>query len=80
MDILGLDDTHKTRKQYVYCPLWKRLILRFLRGFISAFAASFAAFAATSPEDWTVTALAATIIAGASGGILALDKYLREDK
>lgn len=68
----------KVRKTYTFCPLWKRLLLRFLRGFVSAGLPLFITFISMDPTDWTFAALFAVLMGGIAGGLQALDKLFRE--
>lgn len=58
--------------------LFKITINRFLRGFLSSLVPMLATF--TQVGDWTYGAILAVIISAMSGGLLALDKFLREIK
>jgi|TARA_Y100000310_G_C20676679_1_gene813503 hypothetical protein len=72
--------SHQIRKTYDYCPLWKRLLYRFLRGFVFSASPLLVALVSMSPEQWTIGALISVIMGGISGGLQTLDKYLREIK
>ena len=66
--------------------LYKRLLLRFIRGFL---AGAFGSLASMLPfigngwqelETWLIALSIAGIAGGLSGGILTLDKYFRDRK
>ncbi len=67
-----------SKKKTIAVPLWKRLLLRFIRGFMASFVPAFTTFAAMSPDKWTGSLLLSVFIGGLAGGLQVIDKYLRE--
>jgi NhaP-type Na+/H+ or K+/H+ antiporter len=78
MNILGLDENNKIRKEYVDCPLWKRCVLRFVRVFLGSFASGLAIFLTIDPQKWTSAMLLSAVISALSAGFVALDKFIRD--
>jgi len=68
------------------CSLAKRLLLRFVRGFVAGFcgtAISIGAFTGNQWRDlgiWLAFLSMSGLAGGITGGILAVDKYFRETK
>jgi hypothetical protein len=61
----------------------KGVLYRFLRGFLSGAVATLATIQMVAPANWADlgvilnTLAIAAVVGGISGGVLALDKYLR---
>lgn len=66
------------RKTYVPCPVWKRLLYRFARGFFSAFVPLFSSFAAMTPNEWRFSLVFSIVLSSVAGGLQAVEKLWRE--
>jgi len=68
----------KTTIKYEFCPLWKRLVYRFIRVFGATFITMMAAAiqtGATLGADLIIS----TAIGAVAGGLSAADKLIREN-